>query len=95
MTEENVKPDPAKLCPNCQSEDVKRKMAFRTVLILAGLLILDYVLLANTHYSPTNIHPVAKFLVFGAGVLALMVPIALLAAIFGKNACRSCGHKWR
>ena len=95
MTEENVKIHPAGTCPECRSEDVARKMSFRTVLILIGLLILDYVLLASTHYSPSQPSPLASFLVIAAMALGLMVPVALLVAIFGQNTCRRCGHKWR
>ncbi len=86
---------PVTSCPNCQGVDIKRKISARTVAVLFGLLILDLFLLANTHYSPTKPSTIITVLALGAGVLMLMAPLALLIALFTKNHCRGCGHKWR
>ena len=81
--------------PACNGTDLRHKTSWHTVGIVAGVLALDVVLLANTPWVSPEVNPWCISLIIIGMPLLIMLVIALPAAILGKNKCKFCGHNWR
>lgn len=82
-------------CPACSGTDLRRTSSWHTAGIVAGVLALDVVLLANTPWGSPEVNPWCISLIIIGMPMLIMLVIALPAAILGKNNCESRRHNWR
>ena len=72
-------------CPACSGTDLRRTSSWHTAGIVAGVLALDVVLLANTPRVCLGVNPWCISLIIIGMPMLIMLVIALPAAILGKN----------
>lgn len=90
-------------CPNCHSPKVRWRGTLRSFSLAGALTVLLFVAVLAVFRPPTGQGGTFQDLLYHLGLFLMMAMLVSLAgavvaglsALFGRNRCEACGHRWR